>query len=118
MNIEQFRDYCLSKKYVTESFPFDEVTLVFKVDNKMFALASLDKSPTSANLKCEPERANELRGEFDAIQPGYHMSKKHWNTITIESNLSNDLISELIDHSYDLVVKGLTKKRQKELGFL
>jgi predicted DNA-binding protein (MmcQ/YjbR family) len=118
VNVEEFRAYCLSKKYVTESFPFDEVTLVFKVDNKMFALASLDAHPASVNLKCNPERAIELRGEFDTIQPGYHMSKKHWNTVTIESGLPNDFITELIDHSYELVVKGFTKKRQKELGFL
>lgn len=118
MNIEEFRDYCLSKKYVTECFPFDETTLVFKVAEKMFALSGLEQQPTKVNLKCDPERSIELRSEFDDIIEGYHMSKKHWNTITIQGNISNKLIIELIDHSYDLVVKGMTKKKQKELGFL
>ena len=118
MNIEQFRNYCLSKKHVTESFPFDEVTLVFKVANKMFALTSLNSLPTAVNLKCNPEKALQLREEYSEIIEGYHMSKKHWNTISIEGNLSNKLIEELIDHSYNLVVSGLTKKLQKELGFI
>lgn len=118
MNIEEFRDYCLSKKYVTESFPFDNTTLVFKVAEKMFALSGLEHQPTTVNLKCDPERAIELRGEFDDVIAGFHMSKKHWNTITIEGNISNEMIKELIDHSYDLVVKGMTKKKQKELGFI
>ncbi|WP_299527365.1 MmcQ/YjbR family DNA-binding protein [uncultured Lutibacter sp.] len=118
MNIEEFRDYCLSKKYVTECFPFDEKTLVFKVANKMFALSGLEHQPATVNLKCDPERAIELREEYSDIIEGFHMNKKLWNTMTIESGLSNELIKELIDHSYDLVVKGLTKKLQKELGFL
>ncbi len=118
MNIEEFRDYCLSKKYVTESFPFDTTTLVFKVAGKMFALSGLEHHPTTVNLKCDPERAIELRSEYDAIISGFHMSKKHWNTIEIEGNLPNNFIKELIDHSYNLVVKGMTKKQQKELGFL
>lgn len=118
MNIEQFRNYCLSKKYVSESFPFDEETLVFKVADKMFALTGLERKPTQVNLKCNPERSLELRDQFPEIYGGYHMSKKHWNTVIIEGNLTNELIRELIDHSYDLVVKGMTKKKQKELGFL
>ncbi|MEX1383085.1 MmcQ/YjbR family DNA-binding protein [Lutibacter sp.] len=118
MNIEQFRNYCLSKKHVTESFPFDEVTLVFKVANKMFALSGLEHHPSTVNLKCDPEKAIELRAQYSDVIEGFHMSKKHWNTITIEGNLSNELIEELIDHSYNLVVNGLTKKLQKELGFL
>ena len=118
MNIEEFRDYCLSKKYVTESFPFDNVTLVFKVANKMFALSGLEHQPSTVNLKCDPEKAIELRDEYTEVIEGFHMSKKHWNTITIEGNLPNNLLKELIDHSYDLVVKGLTKKLQKELGFI
>ena len=118
MNIEQFRNYCLSKKYVTESFPFDEVTLVFKVANKMFALAGLEHHPSTVNLKCDPEKAIELRAQYSDVIEGFHMSKKHWNTITIEGNLSNKLIEELIDHSYNLVVNGLTKKLQKELGLV
>ena len=117
MNIEEFRNYCLAKKFVTESFPFDAQTLVFKVANKMFALSGLEHQPSTVNLKCDPERAIELREEFSDIIPGFHMSKKHWNTITIEGNIPNDFIIELIDHSYDLVVKGMPKKLQKELGF-
>ena len=116
MNIEEFRIYCLSKKGVTESFPFGEETLVFKVMEKVFALAGLDAHPASAILKCDPEKAIELREEYDGqIIPGYHMNKKHWNTVEIEGNLPPALITELIDHSYDLVVKSLTKKLQAEL---
>lgn len=116
MNIEDFRDYCLAKKGVTESFPFDEQTLVFKVMGKMFALCGLEHTPSRVNLKCDPERSVELRAAHDAlITPGYHMSKLHWNTVVIESNLPRDLILELINHSYDLVVSKLTKKVKTEL---
>lgn len=116
MNIEEFRDYCLAKKGVTESFPFDEQTLVFKVMGKMFALSGLERQPAKANLKCDPERSIELREEFDGlINPGFHMSKLHWNTIELEMNLPHKLILELIDHSYDLVVEKLTMKLKKEL---
>ena len=118
MNIEEFRDYCLSKKYVTECFPFDTTTLVFKVANKMFALSGLKHQPATVNLKCDPERAIELRENHSDVIEGFHMNKKLWNTITIEGNIPNSLIIELIDHSYDLVVKNMTKKLQKELGFL
>ena len=118
MDIEQFRDYCLSKKYVSESFPFDQETLVFKVADKMFALSGLERKPAQVNLKCDPEKAINLREEFPDIIEGYHMSKKHWNTIILEGNLTDILIIELIDHSYSLVVNGMTKKKQKELGFL
>lgn len=118
MNIEQFRAYCLSKKYVSESFPFDDQALVFKVADKMFALTALNRKPSQVNLKCDPERALELRDEYPDIFAGYHMSKKHWNTLILEGSLTNKLILELIDHSYNLVVKGMTKKKQKELGFL
>lgn len=117
MNIEEFRDYCLSKKGVTESFPFGEETLVFKVMDKIFALAGLDAHPATANLKCNPDRAIELREEYDGlIIPGYHMNKNHWNTLEIEGNLPSKLLLELIDHSYNLVVKSLTKKLQAELA--
>lgn len=110
MNIEQIREYCISKKNVTEEFPFDETTLVFKVMGKMFALSGLERQPPAVNLKCNPERAIELREEYDGtILPGYHMSKKHWNTVEI-INLPQEFIMELIDHSYDLVVKSLPKK--------
>lgn len=116
MNIEEFRENCILKKGVTESFPFDESTLVFKVMGKMFALVGLEKHPLSANLKCDPDWAIDLREEYDGlIIPGYHMNKKHWNTVALESNLPNKLIVDLIDHSYNLVVKSLTKKLQSDL---
>ena len=117
MNIEEFRDYCLSKNQVTESFPFDEETLVFKVAGKMFALAGLEHHPATVSLKCDPEKALELREEYDEIMPGYHMNKMHWNSVIIDGNLSHKLIRELIDDSYNLVVKRLTKKQQKDFGF-
>ncbi len=105
--------YCLSKRGVTEHFPFDEDTLVFKVGGKIFALTSLKKwengNPT-LNLKCNPERAEDLRNQYDGIQPGFHMNKKHWNTIAINRDVPNSLVTELIDHSYELVFKSLTIK--------
>ncbi len=111
MHIEDFRNYCLSKKGVEETFPFDEVTLVFKVMGKMFALTGLEKPEFQVNLKCDPERAIELRERYEeAITDGYHMNKKHWNTVFFERDLEHSLLIELIDHSYDLVVSKLTKK--------
>lgn len=118
MNLEDFRNYCLAKKGVTESFPFDESTLVFKVMNKMFALTSLTRLPIQANLKCDPERAIQLREDYDGrIIPGYHMSKKLWNTVLLQ-DVPPKLILTLIDHSYDLVVAKLTKKDQALLASL
>lgn len=119
MNIEQIRTYCLLKKGVTEDFPFDADTLVFKVLGKMFALIGLQKwelGEKAINLKCDPNFAEELRAEYGSIRPGYHMSKKHWNTLYIhEGELSPKFICELIDHSYDMVVKGMTKKMRDSL---
>ena len=118
MNIQQLYEFCLSKKGVSEHFPFDEDTLVFKVGGKMFCLTSLkewEKGTPSLNLKCEPERALELRAEYEAINPGYHMSKIHWNTIKVNAGVPDQLIKELITHSYEQVVKGLTKKQREEL---
>ena len=117
MNIESFRDYCMAKKGVTESFPFDNKTLVFKVMNKMFALTDVDEF-TGINLKCDPERAIELREQYSGIQPGYHMSKKHWNTVATREDVNDQLLKELIDDSYNLVVSSLTKKLQAELESL
>lgn len=115
MDIETFREYCLAKKGVTESFPFNETTLVFKVMGKMFALLPLD-NPVSVNLKCEPEYALELREEYDGlIIPGFHMSKKHWNTVSLVDNLSYSLIRSLVDHSYGEVVKKLKKADREAL---
>ena len=117
MNIEEYRDYCLSKKGVTESFPFDEATLVFKVMNKMFALTGVE-SFEFVNLKCDPEKAIEFREEYNGILPGYHMSKKHWNSVYLSKDVSDKLIYQLIDDSYDLIVSSLTKKLQRELESL
>lgn len=114
MNIEELDQYCLQKKGVTVSTPFNDVTLVYKVMNKMFALTSMDNF-VNLNLKCDPEYAIELRAEHIEIQPGYHMSKKHWNTITLNEGVADSFVYELINDSYNLVVKGLTKKLQQEL---
>jgi len=118
MNVQQYFEYCLAKKGVTEHFPFDEDTLVFKVGGKMFALSSLrewENGSPSVNLKCDPERADKLRAEYEAIKPGYHMSKTHWNTVAVNHDLPDSLIRELINHSYELVFKSLTKKIQAEV---
>ena len=115
MNVEVFREYCITKKGVTEEFPFDENTLVFKVMGKMFALVPLERLPTQANLKCDPEKALVLRESYNGlITAGYHMSKIHWNTLYL-TNLAPDLIFKLIDHSYELVVSKLPKKTKLQL---
>ncbi len=114
MNIEDLRDYCISKKGVTESFPFDKETLVFKVMNKMFLLTNINKE-LSMNVKCDPEKAIELREQYSSVLPGWHMNKKHWNTVNIDGRISDDQLKEWIDHSYDLIVASLTKKLQNEL---
>jgi predicted DNA-binding protein (MmcQ/YjbR family) len=115
MHTEAFREYCLSKKGVTEGFPFDRDTLVFKVMGKMFAVVPLERFPPQANLKCDPEKSLELREAYEGkILPGYHMSKIHWNTVHIEQ-LPENLLRELIDHSYKLIVASLPKKTQQAL---
>ncbi len=116
MNFEEVRSYCINKKGVSESFPFDESTLVFKVMGKMFALCGLDRVPAEVNLKCDPERAIALREEYDgSIRGAYHMSKIHWNSVEIDGNVPPKLVIALIDHSYDLVVSKLTRKLKDEL---
>ncbi len=117
MNIETLREYCISKKGVSECFPFDETSLVFKVMDKMFALTDLEEE-LWVNLKCDPELALALREEYEFVEPGYHMNKKHWNTIRIHDYVPDKLIHEWVDHSYHLVVKSLTKKQQTELNKL
>lgn len=116
MNIEDFREYCLSIKGATESFPFDDTTLVFKVMNKMFAYIGLEPKDGEffANMKCDPERSIELRERYEGIQPGYHTSKALWNSVYIERDLPDELIKELIQHSVDEVIKKLPKIRQRE----
>lgn len=119
MNIEQLRNYCLSKKGTTEEFPFDQDALVFKVLGKMYALTSLKKweqGEATMNLKADPEYSQELRADYNSIRPGFHMSKKHWNTLYLhQGELKPQLIKELIDHSYNMVVKGMTKKLRDQL---
>ena len=115
MHIEEFRAYCLSKNRVTEEFPFDENTLVFKVCGKMFALTGLEEPDLKVNLKCDPEKAISLREQYESITAGFHMNKKHWNTVEVDGSFSDDFFKDLIDHSYDLVVKGLPKKLRDQL---
>lgn len=117
MNAEALRTYCLQKKAVTECFPFDESTLVFKVANKMFALTGLNELEFKVNLKCDPEWALDLRDQYDCIKPGFHMNKQQWNTVAPQECLTPKLFFELVDHSYNLVVAGLTKKAKLEFGF-
>lgn len=112
-NIEQIRNHCLKKKGVTEEFPFDEETLVFKVVGKIFLLASLEAIPLQINLKCDPETASELREEYGSVLPGYHMNKKHWNTIILDGTIPSSHIIEWIDDSYSLVLAGLKKSERK-----
>jgi predicted DNA-binding protein (MmcQ/YjbR family) len=118
MNLETYYEYCLSKKGVTEHFPFDQDTLVFKVGGKMFALSSLNQweiGEPSVNLKCNPDYALELRGQYGDIKAGFHMSKVHWNTVAINGEVSDKFVKEMIDDSYDLVFKSLPKKTQSEI---
>ena len=118
MDIQEFLDYCTNKKAVTEHFPFDQDTLVLKVGGKMFLLTSMERweagKPT-VNLKCDPEYAIELRERYQGIEPGYHMNKTHWNTVSIGADVPFTLLLELIDHSYDLIFKSLPKKVQVEI---
>ncbi len=115
MDIESFREMCIAKPGVTEEFPFDNNTLVFKVAGKMFALTDVDLF-SSINLKCDPEEAVRLREKFNAIRPGYHMNKKHWNTVEMDGTVPDLLIRQMIDSSYDLVVKGLPGRIRENPG--
>lgn len=115
MNIEDFRTFCISKPWVTEEFPFDEKTLVFKVGGKLFALTNIDLFE-SVNLKCNPEKSIEYREQFSAIIPGWHMNKKHWNTVLIDNSLPDSFIYELINHSYELVFNNLPAKIKVQIG--
>lgn len=115
MNIEELREYCLSKKGATECFPFDEVTLVFKVMGKMFALIPLDEPELQVALKCDPEKALQLREEYSSISPAFHFNKKYWNSVRINPTISSSLLEELINHSYEEVVAKLPRKLKDEL---
>lgn len=114
MDIESYRLYCISKPGISEEFPFDENTLVFKVMGKMFALTNVEEF-TSINLKCDPENAIKIREEYEGVRPGYHMNKKHWNTVVMDGSVPDDKIREWIDHSYELVVAGLSGKLKREM---
>lgn len=118
MDLETFRNYCLSKPGTSEEMPFDKDTLVFKVMGKMFALTGLEQEGLQVNLKCDPEWSIELRELYAEISPGYHMNKKHWNTVDFSGNLKVSTLKELIDHSYECVVNGLSKKEKYKLGNL
>ena len=117
MNLEELRAICSAKPGVSEDFPFGPDTLVFKVAGKLFALCRLKNDPLSINLKCEPELAELLRHKYDAVTPGYHMNKRHWNTVVLDGSVPGREVLELIDLSYSLVVKGLKKsEREQVLG--
>lgn len=105
LDIEFVREYCLRKKSVTEEFPFGPETLVFKVNGKIFLLSGLDEKPFSFNVKCNPDRAIELREKYEEVTPGYHMNKKHWNTVNADGRISAKELLEMIDHSYNLVAQ-------------
>ncbi|MGB4397824.1 MAG: MmcQ/YjbR family DNA-binding protein [Daejeonella sp.] len=112
MNIETLRDYCLQKKHLTETLPFGPETLVFKVMDKMFLLIGMEQ-PDRFNVKSDPELAVTLREEYEEVQPGYHMNKTHWNTVFMNGRLNDQQLKEMIDHSYDLIVKSLPKSKQE-----
>ena len=117
MDLETIRKYCLEKKSVTESFPFGETTLVFKVRGKIFLLIGLDNFPLQFNVKCDPEKAEELREEYSSVIPAFHMNKKHWNTIILNGQIPLKQIREMIDESYQLVVRSLPVTERKKLGY-
>ncbi|MCF8276192.1 MAG: MmcQ/YjbR family DNA-binding protein [Flavobacteriales bacterium] len=118
MNIEELRIFCLSLKGVEEGFPFGEETLVFKVMGKIFCLCGLENNPVRCNLKCDPERAIELREEYSGVIPGYHMNKQHWNTIVFDGSFSDELAKQWIIDSYDLIAASLPKQLKAELAAL
>lgn len=115
MDLDTIREYCLSKPATEETLPFGPDVLVFKVAGKMFLLVPLDTDNLQFNAKCDPEEAEELRERYPNVQPGYHMNKKHWNTITVDGSVSSALLKKWIDQSYDLVVKSLPVKTKEKL---
>ena len=115
MNIESFREHCLKKPGTTEETPFGPEDLVFKVGGKMFAIAALMEVPARVNLKCDPDLALELRDRYEQVTPGYHMNKKHWNTVELSGGIPESEMRKMIDHSYDLVVQSLPKAKRAKL---
>ena len=116
MDIADFRAYCLAKPGATESTPFGPDNLVFKVAGKMFALAALDEVPSAVNLKCDPDLALELRDRYEQVRPGYHMNKKHWNTVELDTGVPDSELRKMIDDSYGLVVQSLPKRHRERLS--
>ncbi len=116
MDAEAFRDYCLAKPAATEGTPFGDDVLVFKVSGKMFALLAPDEVPPTANLKCDPDRALELRDRYEQVRPGYHMNKRHWNTVEIANGIPERELNAMIDHSYELVVASLPRRERQRIG--
>jgi len=112
MTVDSFREYCLSKPQATEGAPFGQDNIVFKITGKMFALLALDEVPTRVNLKCDPDLALELRDRYEQVEPGYHMNKKHWNTVVLDGVIPEREVKEMIDHSYELVVQSLPKGKR------
>ncbi len=117
MNATELRAWCLEQTGASEDFPFGPETSVFKVAGKMFALSALDRTPLEVSVKCEPELAVALRDSYPAIRPGYHLNKRHWNTLTLDGSLSGALVRDLIEDSYDLVVSALPKRVREQLGW-
>ncbi len=113
MNIEELRAYSLSLTAAEETFPFGDETMVFKVMDKVFLLAGLDAVPLSFNVKCDPEIAEDLREKYGCVAPGYHMNKKHWNTVTIDDSVSDKILQEWIQDSYNLIIASLNKAQRK-----
>lgn len=118
MNKEAARTYCLSKPKATSDFPFDQITEVFRLGKKMFALMGTTANPGQINLKCDPPLGRDLREQYEAIKPGYHMNKEHWITVVLDGSLKPEMIRGLIDHSYELILKSLTKNQREELGLV
>lgn len=118
MDLLDFIEFCLKLQGVEETTPFGPDALVYKVGGKMFALTSPDGVPPRVNLKCDPDRAVELRDRYESVIPGYHMNKRHWNTVILDGSVADDLLQELIQHSYELVVDGMTQKQRAELASL
>jgi predicted DNA-binding protein (MmcQ/YjbR family) len=116
MDLESFREYCLTKTGATEGAPFGETVVVFKVGGKMFALAALDEVPATVNLKCDPDLALELRDRYEQVRPGYHMNKKHWNTVELGTGIPDPEIRKMIDHSYELVVQSLPRNQRERFA--
>ena len=117
MTADELQSWCLGRRGASEEFPFGEQPSVFKVAGKMFAISNLGSRPLQVSLKCEPELAEQLRATYPTIKPGYHLNKRHWNTVTIDGSVPDRIVGDMLEDSYDLVVASLSKKKQRELGW-